>query len=403
MPSKPVFGFYGGWATYRNGRGRCTVDDINPRLCTHLLYAFVALDHSGSISSKSSGCRVVSSHLTQFHDTVSFTSLWHIPRTEPVFGFYGGWATYRNGRGRCTVDDINPRLCTHLLYAFVALDHSGSIVQKDYTAQSAMRRFNNLRDQNRSLKTLVSIGGAVGCGSAFSTIAASSNLRASFARNARSFCESYGFNGVDIDWEFLEGGADRANFVQLLSVLASELHGHGMLLTTSVGVNREYDVAGIARHVDYILLMSYDYNGSWDSHTGHNAPLSWGSRLDKGAPRSKLIVDLAAYGRTFTLSSTGSNGVRANASGAGPAGPYTQQSGTLAYYEVKDAFGGGYTWDDDQHVPYAWVSYDDPRSIRMKCDFIRREQLGGAMIWSIDQDEFQGDKFTLLRTVAESL
>uniref|UniRef100_A0A182X872 GH18 domain-containing protein n=1 Tax=Anopheles quadriannulatus TaxID=34691 RepID=A0A182X872_ANOQN len=346
--------------------------------------------------------------------------------SKPIFGFYGGWATYRSGKGRCTVEDLNPHLCTHLIYAFVALDHNGSIVQKDDTERNAMRRFNCLRNSNPSLKTLVSVGGAVGCGSAFASVAASSNLRASFARNVREFCESYGFNGVDIDWEFPESSSDQSNFVQLLSALSSELHSNGLLLTTSVGVNRPYDMSGIARHVDYILLMSYDYNGSWDSYTGHNAPLSWGSvetdyqrRLNVeasvsdwigrgGVPKSKLIVGLAAYGRTFTLSSSGNYKPRASATGAGRPGPYTQQQGTLAYYEVKDAFGEGRIWDDQQHVPYAvsgdqWVSYDDPQSIRMKCEFIRREGLGGAMIWSIDQDEFQGGRFTLLRTVAECL
>uniref|UniRef100_A0A182JSB4 GH18 domain-containing protein n=1 Tax=Anopheles christyi TaxID=43041 RepID=A0A182JSB4_9DIPT len=346
---------------------------------------------------------------------------------KPVFGFYGGWATYRSGKGRCSVDDINPHLCTHLIYAFVALDHSGNILQKDDTEQNAMRQFNELRKSNHSLKTLVSVGGAVGCGSAFSSVAANSQYRSNFARNVRSFCESYGFNGVDIDWEFPESSSDRSNFVQLLSALASELRNHGLILTTSVGVNRAYDIVGIVRHVDYILLMSYDYNGSWDNYTGHNAPLSWGSvetdyqrRLNVeasvndwirgGAPKSKLIVGLAAYGRTFTMSSSGSIGTRASARGAGRAGPYTQQPGTLAYYEVKDAFNisGGQIWDDEQHVPYAvsgdqWVSYDDVQSIRMKCDFIKREGLGGAMIWSIDQDEFQGGKFTLLRTVADCL
>uniref|UniRef100_A0A182TUG2 GH18 domain-containing protein n=1 Tax=Anopheles melas TaxID=34690 RepID=A0A182TUG2_9DIPT len=61
-------------------------------------------------------------------------------------------------------------------------------------------------------------------------------------------------------------------------------------------------------------------------------------------------------------------------------------------------------WDSEQHVPYAvsgdqWVSYDDPQSIRKKFEFINSEGLGGAMILSIGQDEFQDGKFTLLRTL----
>uniref|UniRef100_A0A182RJC1 GH18 domain-containing protein n=1 Tax=Anopheles funestus TaxID=62324 RepID=A0A182RJC1_ANOFN len=287
-----------------------------------------------------------------------------------------------------------------------------------------MHRFNSLRDRNSGLKTLISVGGANNGGYAFSTVAARPQLRETFARNVVNFCDTYGFNGVDIDWEFPATASDRGNFVQLLAALASKMHGR-LILTTSVGVNREYDVAGIARHVDYILLMTYDYNGSWDSYTGHNAPLSWGrveSDYQKklnvkesvsywvsgGAPRSKLIVGLAAYGRTFTLRNSGSCGTRVVATGAGRKGPFTGEAGTLAYYEVKDAFSSGRIWDSEQCVPYAvsgdqWVSYDDPQSIRLKCEYINSEGLGGAMMWSIDQDEFQGDRFTLLRTVAQCL
>ncbi|XP_053663498.1 chitinase-3-like protein 1 [Anopheles marshallii] len=343
-----------------------------------------------------------------------------------VFGFYSSWARYRNGRGKCMVSDINPHLCTHLIYAFGQLEHGsgiGSVARPDESERDTMLQFNDLRNQNRNLKTLISFGGAHDGGPTFSSIAASSQLRSTFARNVRIFCATYGFNGVDIDWEF-PLSYDLKNFVQLLSTLSSELHGHGLLLTASVGVNREYEVAGIARHVDYILLMTYDYNGSWDSSTGHNAPLSWGQVESEyqrklnvkesvkywvrgGAPRSKLIVGLAAYGRTFTLSYSGSRGTRADARGAGREGPYTKEAGILAYYEVKDAFGSDRIWDSEQCVPYAlsgdqWVSYDDPQSIRLKCEYIQSEGLGGAMMWSIDQDEFQKG-FTLLQTVADCL
>uniref|UniRef100_A0A8W7P2Z7 GH18 domain-containing protein n=1 Tax=Anopheles coluzzii TaxID=1518534 RepID=A0A8W7P2Z7_ANOCL len=344
--------------------------------------------------------------------------------SKPVFGFYGGWATYRSGKGRCTVEDLNPDLCTHLIYAFVEPKDDGTLIRKDDNEKNAMENFNDLRKRNPRLKTLVSFGGANCDKSVYAKVAADSILRKSFAVNVRGFCIQYGFNGADIDWEFPESSSDHSNFVLLLSALASELHSHDLILTTSVGVNREYDVSGIARHVDYILLMSYDYNGTWDRYTGHNAPLCWGTvetdyqrRLNVkasvsdwiggGAPKSKLIIGLAAYGRTFTLTSTSTEGTRRPTSGPGRKGPYTDEAGIVAYYEVKNMFEQR-MWDSEQHVPYAvsgdqWVSYDNPQSIQKKCEFINSESLGGAMIWSIDQDEFQEDKFTLLRTVVKCL
>lgn len=53
-----------------------------------------------------------------------------------------------------------------------------------------------------------------------------------------------------------------------------------------------------------------------------------------GCPPEKLILGLPLYGRTFTLTNAADTGVRAPASGAGIAGPYTATSGTIGYNEV---------------------------------------------------------------------
>lgn len=99
--------------------------------------------------------------------------------------------------------------------------------------------------------------------------------------------------------------------------------------------------------------MAYDFHGKWERETGHNAPLfapssdsEWRKQLcvdnaasmwvRMGAPKDKLIIGMATYGRTFTL--TNSNNLRVNspASGGGKAGEYTKEGGFLAYYEVNN-------------------------------------------------------------------
>lgn len=67
--------------------------------------------------------------------------------------------------------------------------------------------------------------------------------------------------------------------------------------------------------------MTYDLHGSWESFTGHNAPLYPRSNelndqrslnidacvkfwLRNGASAQKLVLGLASYGRTFTLASS---------------------------------------------------------------------------------------------------
>lgn len=56
---------------------------------------------------------------------------------------------------------------------------------------------------------------------------------------------------------------------------------------------------------------------------------------NNGAPAEKLMVGFGAYARTFTLSNPSNHGLNAPTSGPGAAGAYTQEAGTLAYFEVK--------------------------------------------------------------------
>lgn len=41
-----------------------------------------------------------------------------------VVCYVGSWAYYRPGEGKFTVDDVDPQLCTHVVYAFAGLDET---------------------------------------------------------------------------------------------------------------------------------------------------------------------------------------------------------------------------------------------------------------------------------------
>ncbi len=48
--------------------------------------------------------------------------------------------------------------------------------------------------------------------------------------------------------------------------------------------------------------------------------------------------------------------------------------------------------------PY-WVGYDTPESIKKKTEYMNFLDLKGAMVWSVDTDDFKGDygrKFPIL-------
>ncbi|EDS25630.1 chitinase [Culex quinquefasciatus] len=328
---------------------------------------------------------------------------------ENVVCYYATWATYRPGDGKFDVENIDPNLCTHLMYAFFGLKPDGTVdfidTWNDLPVNgglNAIARFNNLKRKNPSLKTLAAIGGWNFGSATFSMIAKSATLRSKFATEARAFCQKFGFDGIDIDWEYPaqqdgDPSVDKANFVLLLKDLKTELKKYGLLLTVAVGAaessaSQSYDIPQISNNVDFINLMEYDFHMASEGVTGHNAPLkarsaelnTWKNELNvyssvqywlsKGAPASKLNLGMPLYGHTFTLASASNNGVGAPVTGPGVKGPYTRADGTLGYNEICERKLTG-TWkevfDNEQMVPYAysgnqWIGYDNVKSITEK-------------------------------------
>lgn len=363
--------------------------------------------------------------------------------------YYGTWATYRNGLGRFAVEHIDPFLCTHLIYSFVGININGTIAVldawldlEDNWGLGTMRKFNDLKKVNPKLRTLVAVGGWNEGSRKFSTVAQSALLRTRFARDAAQFCETHGFDGLDIDWEYPgqrdgDPTTDRENFVHLLAELKFEFSRRGLLLTAAVAAAESsasisYDIPRIEKYLDQINLMTYDLHGSWDPVTGHNAPLYPGPHdvtvlqqqlnlqscihywLRQGVPSRKLNLGVPLYGRTFTLRSASENGIGAPVSGPGRGGPYTYESGFLGYNEICEKLQfekWNHCWDSNQQVPFAysgnqWVGYDDPESVSLKSDFIKRYELAGGMVWSIETDDFHGkcgEKFALLSALRRGL
>uniref|UniRef100_A0A8D1U2G5 chitinase n=1 Tax=Sus scrofa TaxID=9823 RepID=A0A8D1U2G5_PIG len=190
-----------------------------------------------------------------------------------------------------------------------------------------------------------------------------------------------------------------------------------LLITAAVSagkgtIDAGYEIAEIGKLLDFISVMTYDFHGGWDTCTGHNSLLHVGSKDEgdvryfncefamkywraNGVPSEKLLMGFPTYGRTFRLS-TSDTSVCAPVSGAGSSGPYTREAGFWASYEVCTFLNGATkVWIEDQKVPYAykdteWVGYDNIESYGYKVDFLKENNLGGAMVWAIDLDDFSG-------------
>lgn len=185
-----------------------------------------------------------------------------------------------------------------------------------------------------------------------------------------------------------------------------------------------------------VSLQNFNNNLAWDGHdfTGHNTPLYrhpldekyepyfnandtvnyW---LEAGLPKEKLIMGMALYGRGFTLQRAENHGLYDTATGGIPQGPYTRQAGIWGYNEICEKFMTEMNqWKIvmDEHIkaPYAyngrnWIGYEDVESIYYKAEYARKMDLGGAMVWSLETDDFRGkchgEKYALLKTIVKTL
>ncbi|XP_067006667.2 probable chitinase 10 [Anabrus simplex] len=367
-----------------------------------------------------------------------------------VVCYYTNWSQYRTKHGKFLPEDISPDLCTHIIYAFGWLKKGklSSFESNDETKDGKVglyERIMTLKKANPKLKILLAIGGWSFGTQKFKAMSATRYARQTFIYSAIPFLRDRNFDGLDIDWEYPKGTDDKKNYVLLLKELreafeaeAQEVKKPRLLLTAAVPVGPDnvrggYDVPAVASYLDFINLMAYDFHGKWERETGHNAPLyapssdsEWRKQLSVdhaanmwvklGAPKEKMVIGMGTYGRTFTLSNLSAFKVNSPASGGGKAGEYTKESGFLAYYEVCEMLKNGatYVWDDEMKVPYAvqgdqWVGFDDERSIRNKMHWIKDNGFGGAMVWTVDMDDFTGSvcggnvKYPLIGAMREEL
>ncbi|CAL8130785.1 unnamed protein product [Orchesella dallaii] len=370
--------------------------------------------------------------------------------------YIGTWARYRRGDGKFVPEQTDPHLCTHLMYGFAILkdnvisvhDPWGDLKDEWGGGFDGYRKFTGLKQQNPELKTLIAIGGWNDGSKKYSEMSASPSTRKTFVDSVVAFLEKYDFDGLDLDWEYptqrdSENLADRENFSALVRELREAFNrvGKGYLLTAAVTPNTKtidvaYEVKEIARDLDFINVMCYDYHGFFDGHdyTGHNTPLYkhpldvnfepffnvndtvfyW---LQAGLPKEKLILGMALYGRGFTLAKSENHGLYAPSTGGIPPGPYSRQAGIWGYNEICETFqdfGEDWKISINEHVkaPYAfnwrnWIGYEDVESIYYKAEYARKMDLGGAMVWSLDSDDFKGkchnEPYILSKTIVRTL
>ena len=267
-----------------------------------------------------------------------------------------------------------------------------------------------IRKLNPKLKFVLSVGGW-GAGG-FSLMSRTEEGRRAFAETCLRAVEKYGLDGIDIDWEYPcdnsagidSDPSDKQNYTLLLQALRDAL-GPARIVSIAAGAGgyfiRGTEMDRVAAICDYVQLMTYDIRSGFQREAGHHTNLftSPGDRLNgsvkssvdayhsAGVPLDRIVIGAAFYSRRWDGLPDINHGL-------------FQQAGTIGQY------GPGYTdlvrnfidqngfkryWDDDAKAPFLFngsslISYDDPESIRLKCEYLKAEGLKGIMYWDHGSD-----------------
>lgn len=295
-----------------------------------------------------------------------------------VIGYYPSWVFE-------SLDYVNFDALTHIYYAF-------AIPTEDGTLRPLERPLfvKELIDAAHShgIKVLLSAGGwdykGLRLNATFAKATDTPEKTALLVQELLGMCDAFGFDGLDIDWEYPaeEDGSD-LQYISLMQQLSSVLHAEDKLLTTAVfaGVtpsgeeheDKPFYPDAALDVIDWINIMAYD-GGDGIAHSGYefavNCAAYWHQKRALSA--EKVILGVPFYGRPTWLS----------------------------YNQILKRFPEAYRMDM-VNIGGEDIYYNGVDTIRRKTAFAK-ETLGGIMIWEITQDAKEKEK-SLLQAIHETL
>jgi GH18 family chitinase len=284
-------------------------------------------------------------------------------------------------------------------------------------------------------KVVLSIGGWETSNN-FPQVSADPTKRANFAHWCIKHIQQYGFDGIDIDWEFPgykkhEGtDQDRENFTIFLQTIRDSLQsfetksGKSLLLTVSLPAAAvhllDIEVEKITPLVDYMNIMTYDLYGSWGKISNHNSALYSPAQGDSArcldgafklyhethnVPAEKITLCAAFFGYSYS----NCNKIYGEHQGADTVLFKAGEDILFSQIEEKMYLFNRY-WDAKAQAPYlisksnsTLISFDDEESVALKSDYVIENNAGGLTIWPLMEDYLKNGKTPLLDVIYQKV
>lgn len=236
---------------------------------------------------------------------------------------------------------------------------------------------------------------------------------------------SYPISGINIDIEYAGTPPERTRqqFSAFIVKLREHLNSRYRHITLSTDVYASaantpnlWDIEALAPHLDYIVIMAYDFHRRSSPQAGPVAPLFGGNKLWdsdinshlreflKLVPPSKLLLGIPFYG--YEWQTTSRDAQSHTFPDTGSTASFKRVQDLLTNREVLDVQEH---WNDDALSPYLSyvqddeiyvIYYENSRSISYKLDYVNQLNLGGIAIWALG---YEGDTRELWDVIARKL
>lgn len=253
-----------------------------------------------------------------------------------------------------------------------------------------------------------------------------------FLTSLDSILLAYPVQGINLDIEYSGSNAANlrpmlSNFVSLVRQHLDEKYRHvNLSIDMYAGAAQDgqiWDVAAIAKNVDYVIVMAYDFHQRSSTQAGPVAPLFGDATRSKNInhylknfldlmPREKILLGIPFYGYGWQ---TDSRNPRANT--------YPESGFTVSYKKAKELLAianGDITnsdswkgvsaikknYDEDALSPFVsymqdgdtyTIYYEDPSSIAYKLEYARQLDLAGVAIWALGYEDEEGELWEAIR------
>ncbi|MFM7671420.1 MAG: glycosyl hydrolase family 18 protein [Bacteroidota bacterium] len=309
----------------------------------------------------------------------------------PPFGYYvvGYFPSYRSV---ADVPDIKFRMTNVVVYAFFGVNSSGTLTVNSPTTLNDVL----IKARANNAKVFVGINDGSGDGKTnFKNMAATAAGRNTFVKDVMNKVRQYGFDGVDMDWEFpsTSDGTD-ATFTAMMKELSDSLHRDARYYLSCAITAGKY--AGGYRdairnelypYVDFFNVMAYDDFSTSTPYRQHSDYTLAQTCLNywlntRQMPAAKCVLGLPAYGRPSGIT----------------------QSGTVLSYRTILSQGGSANSDSAIVSSGGFnnytIYYNGQYTIKRKAK-LAKDQANGVMMWEKWQDAPDGN--SLLKAACDTV